>query len=167
MVVVQEVPISRLIERKVRSGFVMAWRLATSPTRISPVLLKATTEGVVRWPSALGMTTGSPPSRTETTELVVPRSIPTAFGMAHPFLSALSRLSALSTTFFFGAAKLWGGLPVRLGIGPAPATLCLRVEPECHTVNFYDATLLYRPLAARLLSGTIVIIGKRSSRRGA
>ena len=32
-------------------------------------------------PSALGMTTGSPPSRTETTELVVPRSMPTAFAM--------------------------------------------------------------------------------------
>src|SRR5712672_1343973 len=88
MLVDQEVPISRLIERKVRSWLVIAWRLATSPTRISPVLLKATTEGVVRWPSALGMTTGSPPSRTETTELVVPKSIPTAFGMAHPFLVA-------------------------------------------------------------------------------
>src|SRR5207253_2319393 len=83
----QEVPISRLMERKVRSGLVIAWRFATSPTRISPPLLKATTEGVVRCPSALGMTTGSPPSRTETTELVVPRSIPTAFGMA--FLSFL------------------------------------------------------------------------------
>ena len=32
-------------------------------------------------PSALGMTTGSPASRTATTELVVPRSIPTALGM--------------------------------------------------------------------------------------
>ena len=37
---------------------------------------KATTEGVVRFPSALGMTTGSPPSKTATQELVVPRSIP-------------------------------------------------------------------------------------------
>ena len=35
-------------------------------------------DGVVRAPSALGMTVGSPPSRTETTEFVVPRSIPTA-----------------------------------------------------------------------------------------
>src|SRR5947208_16893513 len=88
MLVGHVVPISRLMERKVRSGFLMAWRLATSPTRISPVLLKATTDGVVRWPSALGMTTGSPPSRTETTELVAPRPIPTAFGMTHPFLVA-------------------------------------------------------------------------------
>src|SRR3954468_11519285 len=71
----------RLIERNVRSGLVMAWRLATSPTRTSPLFEKATTDGVVREPSALGMTTGSPPSRTETTELVVPRSIPTALAI--------------------------------------------------------------------------------------
>src|SRR5579862_1317569 len=36
----------------------------------------ATTEGVVRPPSWLGITTGSPPCMTATTELVVPRSIP-------------------------------------------------------------------------------------------
>src|ERR1039458_9236559 len=64
----------------VRSGLVMAWRLATSPTRTSPDLEKATTEGVVRPPSALGMTTGSPASKTLTTELVVPRSIPVEAG---------------------------------------------------------------------------------------
>ena len=71
----------RLTERMVRPGLVMAWRLATSPTRTSPALEKATTEGVVRDPSALGITRGSPASRTLTTELVVPRSIPTALGM--------------------------------------------------------------------------------------
>src|SRR4051794_17604349 len=65
----------------VRSALVTAWRLATSPTRTSPSLAKATTDGVVLAPSALGMTTGSPASRTLTTELVVPRSIPTALGM--------------------------------------------------------------------------------------
>src|SRR6267378_2081254 len=36
----------------------------------------ATTEGVVRAPSWLGITTGSPPCITATTEFVVPRSIP-------------------------------------------------------------------------------------------
>jgi hypothetical protein len=70
---------------------VMAWRLATSPPLEkattegvvrAPSLL--TTEGVVRAPSLLGMTTGSPASRTETTELVVPRSMPTAFGRFVP-----------------------------------------------------------------------------------
>src|SRR5690606_11034109 len=45
----------------------------------SPSLVKATTEGVVRPPSALGITTGSPPSITDTTEFVVPRSIPMIF----------------------------------------------------------------------------------------
>ncbi len=81
MSIFQLVPMWRLTDRMVRSGLVMAWRLATSPTRTSPPLEKATTDGVVRDPSALGMTTGSPPSRTETTELVVPRSMPTALGM--------------------------------------------------------------------------------------
>ena len=54
----QLVPMWRLTERMVRSGLVMAWRLATSPTSTSPSLAKATTDGVVRDPSALGMTTG-------------------------------------------------------------------------------------------------------------
>ena len=64
------------MDMMVRSGLVMAWRLATWPTMRSPSLEKATTEGVVRLPSALGMTTDSPPSMTATQELVVPRSIP-------------------------------------------------------------------------------------------
>src|SRR5436853_956511 len=66
----------RLIEKIVFSGFVMAWRLATCPTSRSPVFVKPTTDGVVRPPSSLGMTLGSPPSITATTELVVPKSIP-------------------------------------------------------------------------------------------
>src|SRR2546422_4476632 len=57
----------------------MAWRFATWPTRRSPVLVKATTEGVVRLPSALGMTCGSPPSMPATHEFVVPRSMPIIF----------------------------------------------------------------------------------------
>src|SRR5580658_1376440 len=77
----QLVPISRFTDRIVRSGLVMAWRSATSPTRTSPAFENPTTEGVVRAPSALGMTVGSPASSTLTTELVVPRSIPTALGM--------------------------------------------------------------------------------------
>ncbi len=78
----QLVPMWRFTERIVRSGLVMAWRLATSPTRTSPDFENATTDGVVRLPSELGITTGSPASRNETTELVVPRSMPTALGMA-------------------------------------------------------------------------------------
>src|ERR1700754_1257718 len=73
----------------VRSTLVTAWRLATSPTSTSPFLANATTDGVVRAPSAFAMTVGSPPSRTDTTELVVPRAIPTARSML--FLPVASR----------------------------------------------------------------------------
>ncbi len=72
----------RLTERMVRSTLVTACRLATSPTSTSPDLAKATTDGVVRAPSAFAMTVGSPPSRTATTEFVVPRSMPTARAMS-------------------------------------------------------------------------------------
>ena len=67
---------NRLIEKTVFSGFVTAWRFATWPTSRSPVFVNATTDGVSRPPSGLVMTTGSPPSMTATTELVVPRSMP-------------------------------------------------------------------------------------------
>ena len=69
-------PMKRLIENTVFSGLVTACRFATWPTRRSPVLVNATTDGVRRPPSGLVITTGSPPSMTATTELVVPRSIP-------------------------------------------------------------------------------------------
>jgi hypothetical protein len=69
-------PMNRLIEKTVFSGLVTACRFATCPTRRSPDLVKPTTEGVIRLPSGFVMTTGSPPSMTATTELVVPRSIP-------------------------------------------------------------------------------------------
>src|SRR5665811_1570545 len=72
----------RLTELIVRSTFVTACRLAISPTSTSPVFENATTEGVVRVPSAFAITVGSPPSRTATTELVVPRSMPTARAMS-------------------------------------------------------------------------------------
>ena len=66
----------RLMLDTVRPEFVAIWRFAAPPTRRSPSLVKATTLGVVRSPSALVMTTGLPPSTTATQELVVPRSIP-------------------------------------------------------------------------------------------
>src|SRR5471030_2793246 len=69
-------PIRRLAEKTVLLGLVTAWRLAAWPTKRSPDLVKATTDGVVRAPSAFGITTGSPPSMTDIHELVVPRSIP-------------------------------------------------------------------------------------------
>ena len=81
-------PMKRLIEKIVFSGLMIAWRRATWPTIRSPVLgLTATTDGISRPPSAEGMTIGSPPSMTATTELVVPRSMPMIF--AHAFASWL------------------------------------------------------------------------------
>src|SRR5438105_4219340 len=72
---------NRLIEYTVFSGLTAAWRRASWPTRRSPVLVKATTDGVVRPPSAFGITTGSPASITAMTEFVVPRSMPTVFAI--------------------------------------------------------------------------------------
>src|SRR3979411_296192 len=65
------------------SGLSAAWRLASWPTNRSPVLVKATTDGVVRLPSLLIITVGLPPSITATTEFVVPKSIPTAFAITN------------------------------------------------------------------------------------
>ena len=73
---------NRLIELIVFSELVTACRFAGAPTNRSPFFLNATTLGQVREPSAVLMTTGSPPSITATTELVVPRSIPTVFPIA-------------------------------------------------------------------------------------
>ena len=72
----QRRPMKRLMLKIVFSGFVIAWRFATWPTSRSPLFVNATTDGVIREPSALGMTCGSPPSMAATTEFVVPRSIP-------------------------------------------------------------------------------------------
>src|SRR5437588_10097513 len=67
----------------------MAWRLATSPTRRSPLLLIATIEGVARAPSAFGITTASPASITATHEFVVPKSIPITFGTVASYTCTL------------------------------------------------------------------------------
>src|SRR5258705_7249904 len=66
----------RLMEYTVFVGLVTACRRATSPTRRSPFLANATTDGVVRNPSSFAITLGSPPSMTATHEFVVPRSMP-------------------------------------------------------------------------------------------
>ncbi len=78
-------PINRFTEKAVFAVLVIACRLAICPTRCSPPFVKATTEGVVLAPSGLTMITASPPSITETTEFVVPKSIPIVF----PILSLL------------------------------------------------------------------------------
>src|SRR6516225_36187 len=72
-------PMKRLMEKTVFCGLVTACRLATVPTSRSPDCVNATTEGVVRPPSAFSITVGSPPSSTAIQLLVVPRSIPIVF----------------------------------------------------------------------------------------
>src|SRR5258708_27029553 len=69
-------PMKRLIENTVFWGFVACCRRAGAPTRRWPSFVNATTDGVVRPPSAFGITVGSPPSRVAMHELVVPRSMP-------------------------------------------------------------------------------------------
>ncbi len=81
----------RLIEKIVFSGFITACRLATVPTSRSPESVNATTDGVVRPPSAFSSTVGSPPSITATHELVVPRSMPIVL----PIFSVPPKLSVL------------------------------------------------------------------------
>ena len=72
---------NRLIEKIVFWGFVTCWRFAGAPTSRWPSRPKATTDGVVRPPSAFGMTVGSDPSRTAMHEFVVPRSMPMVLAM--------------------------------------------------------------------------------------
>jgi len=66
----------RLMDAMVRLGLTIACRFAAWPTRRSPDSVNATTDGVVRPPSGLLITSGLPPSKIATTEFVVPRSIP-------------------------------------------------------------------------------------------
>src|SRR5260221_612044 len=61
-------PIRRLMAKRVLVGLVTAWRLAGWPTRRSPSSRKATTEGVVRAPSAFSITLGVLPSMMATHE---------------------------------------------------------------------------------------------------
>src|SRR6266700_4095595 len=82
-------PMNRLIEKIVFLGLVICWWRAVWPTRISPLSVKATTEGVRRLPCELMRTFGWSPSITATTLLVVPRSIPTIFAMIAPSKSPL------------------------------------------------------------------------------
>jgi hypothetical protein len=49
---------NRLIEKTVFSGFVIACRFAGAPTSRWPSFVNATADGVVRPPSAFGMTVG-------------------------------------------------------------------------------------------------------------
>src|SRR5580658_7083124 len=94
----------RLIEKTVLVGLVTAWRLATVPTRRSPPEVNATTDGVVRPPSAFSITVGSPPSSTAIHEFVVPRSIPMVFAIV---CGAPVYLASVSENLSEVIADLW------------------------------------------------------------
>ena len=81
-------PIRRFTAKMVLSGLVTAWRLAGWPISRSPSLVNATTDGVVRAPSAFSMTLGLPPSITATQLLVVPKSMPMTLAIFFPSSSA-------------------------------------------------------------------------------
>src|SRR5436190_16396161 len=83
----------RLIEKIVFCEFVTCCRFAGAPTSRWPSFANATTDGVVRPPSAFGITAGSPPSITAIAELVVPRSMPIVFAML--YLLLLENLSLM------------------------------------------------------------------------
>src|SRR5207244_11760211 len=69
------------------SDLVIALRFAISPTSRSPLSGIPTADGVVRAPSPLAITTGSPPDIIATHEFVVPRSIPITLPMCLSFHS--------------------------------------------------------------------------------
>ena len=88
----KSVPIFRFAAWIVPVGLLTACRLAGSPTRRAPSLLKATTEGNAfpYWvvPSALGIIVGFPACNTAAAELLVPRSIPIIFSFLLDFFSS-------------------------------------------------------------------------------
>src|SRR4051794_17581788 len=134
----------RLTEKTVFCGLVTAWRLATVPTRRSPDWANATTDGVVRAPSAFSITVGSPPSRTAMHEFVVPRSMPMVFAMiagvllvgtdceksascySRSFVASPGKPGALAV---LSRRKNMAGTPVGPGQGPSPHDPTTQMPP--------------------------------------
>src|SRR5215469_13098330 len=135
----------RLIEYTVFSGLVTAWRLATWPTRRSPVLVIATTEGVVREPSWLGITTGSPPCITATTEFVVPRSIPIILLIATVLIEFFPNSCETTRPLhrFRAVTKLHNAWPLK-GSSTLPKN-SVSLQVECDCVKLFDSNCKMLP----------------------
>src|SRR5205823_13444504 len=118
----------RLIEKTVFWGLVTAWRLATVPTRRSPEAANATTDGVVRPPSAFSMTVGSPPSSTAMHEFVVPRSMPMVLAIGSVLLHKLWKNLSQSVADFLCRFK---GLLRSLAPAAEPAAAAARLRRTC------------------------------------
>ena len=113
----------RLIDEIVFCGLVTAWRLATVPTSRSPLCVNATTDGVVRAPSAFSMTVGSPPSSTAIQLLVVPRSIPIVLPIVSLLLCVRKNLSGIVADLLRkSSARTVAREPARAALGPACVT---------------------------------------------
>ncbi len=85
----------------VLSGLVTACRLAGSPTKSSPSLENATTDGnafpPTVAPSAAGTMVGFPPITTAAAELLVPKSIPIIFVIFyHPFFEISTNVGLIT-----------------------------------------------------------------------
>src|SRR6185369_15077504 len=89
----------------VLAALVTACRLAIWPTSRSPLSVKPTTVGVVRPPSLLGTIWTAPPSRTETQQLVVPKSIPIAFPIYLYLCFSLNVAAALAFCGYFNQGR--------------------------------------------------------------
>src|SRR5690606_37164219 len=133
-------PMNRLMENTVFFGFVMACRRATWPTSRSPSFVNAPTDGVVRPPSAFGITTGSPPTITATTEFVVPRSMPITFAISSPltYVSKKERprirvqpICQLSVVYFCHIDMIFPTDAAKMAVSPARPCAIMR-ERERH-----------------------------------
>src|SRR5258707_4149734 len=89
--------------------------------------MNPTIEGVVRLPSLLGMTTGSPPSITATQELVVPKSIPITFAI---FVPSSARLFGGCCERPFALGLLRRGLRSEARVRRSPRVRPLLRAPE-------------------------------------
>src|SRR5436305_7982701 len=132
----------RLMEKTVFWGLVTAWRLATVPTRRSPDCANATTDGVVRPPSAFSTTVGSPPSSTAMHELVVPRSIPIVFPIGVLLLFVLENLSG-RVADLSGCKRVWSA--AGSGLGGARSRLRPRVARPAPPPPNSPRAPIYRP----------------------
>src|SRR5213083_3347239 len=147
---------NRLIENTVCSGFVTCWRLAGAPTSRCSSFVNATTDGVVRPPSAFGMTDGSPPSSTAMALLVVPRSMPIVFAIPDlPFLVGLLRKSKPDGIKPVGAVV--GGLLLLVSLpaaaAPPPPPRLVRIAT--------DATFTQGAQHATIVEPDALAVGSR------
>ena len=158
-------PISRFTEYTVLSGFVTACRLATVPTSRSPVLLIATTDGVIRPPSLFAMTTGSPASITATTLFVVPRSMPITFPILFVLLLDLDLAISSSAASDCASARSVSSMQRRVDCGRVgcsvsrrPRRRCTCSAPDCTSSAASDLRLTVSAASNRVVVPSCLVL---------